>query len=107
MDALPPLAIRAKLEAATASAFSLTIRRYSAGEQSLWAISNVRRMTVSHDASIRLVIITGTETLFRRPRLAMAGFLRRLLQGLNAPQLSMFQSCGHLARSACCALVPS
>jgi hypothetical protein len=28
----------------------LTIRRYSAGEQSLWAISNVRRMTVSHDA---------------------------------------------------------
>ena len=49
-DALPPLAIRAKLEAATASAFSLTIRRYSAGEQSLWAISNVRRMTVSHDA---------------------------------------------------------
>src|SRR5271166_6286883 len=59
-DALPALDTKRDADSAAASDFSLTIRRYSAGERSFWFISRVRRTIVSHDASISSVSIIGT-----------------------------------------------
>ena len=63
-DAPPPLDIRVNADIAAASAFSLDMRWYSAGGHLFCAISNARRITVSHDASIRLVIIAGRDDFF-------------------------------------------
>jgi hypothetical protein len=70
-EALPPPEARVSPEITAASAFSLTIRRYSAGEHLFCAISNVRRRIVSHDANIKPVIMAGVDTLLRRWRDAM------------------------------------
>ena len=43
----------------------MTMRLYSAGVQVSWAIINVRRAIVSHDASIIWVIIKGSPRLRR------------------------------------------
>src|SRR6266446_8722714 len=49
----------------------MTMRLYSAGLQVFWAIINVRRAIVSHDASISSVIIRGSTRLRRWTDLRM------------------------------------
>jgi hypothetical protein len=73
--ALPPVEISADPAAAAASAFSLNIRLYSAGEHLFSAISNPRSVTVSHDAKINSVIMVGIDVL-RRLRAFMTNDLR-------------------------------
>jgi hypothetical protein len=72
IDALPPLERNFNPDVAAASAFSSTIRRYSAGEHLFCAISIVRRAIVSQDAIIRSVIMTGRDSLLRLLRGFMA-----------------------------------
>jgi hypothetical protein len=64
-DALSAPNTKRDADRAAASAFSLTIRRYSAGEQSFRSISRVRRAIVSHDANISSVIIAADDLLRR------------------------------------------
>jgi hypothetical protein len=68
MDAPPPLEMNFNPDAAAASAFSLTIRRYSAGEQVFCTISSVRRVIVSQEANIRSVTVPGSDKFLRRLR---------------------------------------
>jgi hypothetical protein len=73
--ALPPLEISANPAAAAASAFSPSIRLYSAGEHLFSAIRIPRSVTVSHDAKINSVIIVGKDVV-RRLRAFMTNDLR-------------------------------
>ena len=65
-DARPPLEIIFMLDSIAASAFSRTIRWYSAREHVSRAISSVRRAIVSQDASVRFVISKGRVVALRR-----------------------------------------
>src|SRR5271165_369862 len=71
-DTLPPLATSRDADLAAASAFSLTMRWYSAGEQSFCIIRRVRRVIVSQDASVKSVIIIASDNLLRYLRVLMA-----------------------------------
>jgi hypothetical protein len=71
MGARLPAEISFIPDAAAASTFSLTIRRYSAGEQLFCIIISVRRVIVSHDDSIKSAIIAGSGTPLRRLRVFM------------------------------------
>ena len=62
-DALPAVDTKREADRAAASAFSLTIRRYSPGEQSFWIISRVRRAIVSQDAAIKSLIHCSRQAL--------------------------------------------
>jgi hypothetical protein len=84
--ALPPLEMSVSPVAAAASAFSLSIRPYSAGEHLFAAINSVRCVTVSHDANIRSVIIVGRDVL-RRLR---AFIMNRLRGGCRALLSNIF-----------------
>jgi hypothetical protein len=64
IDTRPPEDASLNPEAA-AAAFSLIMRRYSAGEHLFCAISNVRRAIVSQDANISSVIVSGSDDLRR------------------------------------------
>jgi hypothetical protein len=70
--ALPLLETKRRPDNPAASAFSLIIRRYSAEVHLPCAINKARCMTVSHDASIRPVIMAGTDRVFRRRRAVMS-----------------------------------
>ena len=71
-DARPPLEIIFMLDSIAASAFSRTIRWYSAREHVSRAISSVRRAIVSQDASVRFVINKGRVVALRRLRAFMS-----------------------------------
>jgi hypothetical protein len=71
IDALPPLEMNFNPDAAAASAFSATIRRYSNGEHVFCAISSVRRAIVSQDATIRSAIMPGSDKFLRHLRVFM------------------------------------
>lgn len=77
IDALPLLEITLIPDVAAAATFSRTMRRYSAGEHLFCAISNVRRAMVSQDASIKSVIIIGSDDVLRRLRVVMLNPLFR------------------------------
>jgi hypothetical protein len=64
IDACPKLDISVSPVDIAAAFFSLTIRLYSAGEHLFPEIRSMRREMVSQDASVRLVIIEGSDTAF-------------------------------------------
>jgi hypothetical protein len=74
-DDLPPLEINFMPVSIAASAFSRTMRRYSAGEHLFFAIKSVRRVIVSQDAIVRFVINTGRDIFLRRFRAFMTASL--------------------------------
>jgi hypothetical protein len=67
IEAWPKLDISVIPVDIAAAAFSLTMRWYSAGEHLFLEIRSMRRVTVSQDASVKLVITKGSDTalLFR------------------------------------------
>ena len=66
--ALPRPETSRAADLAAASAFSLAIRRYSAGEQSFCRINRERRVIVSQEASINSLNITASDNLWWRLR---------------------------------------
>jgi len=71
IDTLEPAEISLRPDVAAATAFSRTMRWYSAGEHLFCMTSSVRRAIVSQDAMIRSVIIIGSDTVLRRLRAVM------------------------------------
>jgi hypothetical protein len=65
IDAWPLLEISRRPDAIAASAFSQTMRWYSAGEHLFCKIRSMRRAAVSQDASIKSAIIKGRHTVLR------------------------------------------
>src|SRR5690349_6548426 len=68
---LPRPPITAKADSCIAAAFSIAIRRYSAGEHVPLAIMTLRRAIVSHDAIINSATIRGSGRLRRELSFAM------------------------------------
>lgn len=66
-----PPTITAKADSCIAAAFSIAIRRYSAGEHVPLAIIRLRRAIVSHDAIINSATIRGSGRLRRELSFAM------------------------------------
>src|ERR1700726_1874226 len=69
--ARPPPETSRAADLAAAPAFSFSIRRCSAGEQSFCKIKKDRRVIVAKDASIRSLIIPANDDLWRRLRRSM------------------------------------